>query len=217
MCTAFKPCRPEFRVPGSGFRVLLACGSSCWRAVALIPQTFSLNTGDPAQPGAPISRAGPVEARPGGAVPGHSRPGPAAPSRASRGPARRCRPGPVEARPGGAVPGQTRPGPTAATSRGGRGPARGRSPGVVEAAKATITLVAPPEVPAPPAVAVARSSRGPTRRHRTGTVEARPGRVSGPVEARAGGAVQGWSRQRSALASAKNVLVANKWLHLLLH
>jgi hypothetical protein len=110
-------------------------------------------------------------------------------------------------------------------SRGGRGPARGRSPGVVEAAKSTITLVAPPvavvppppEVPAPPAVAVARSSRGPTRRRRPGTVEARPGRVSGPVEARPGGAVQGWSRQRSALASAKNVLVANKWLHLLLH
>ena len=57
------------RIPGSGFRVL-AGGSSCWRAVTLIPQTFSLNTGDPAQPGAPISRAGPVEARPGGAVPG---------------------------------------------------------------------------------------------------------------------------------------------------
>ena len=79
VCTAFKPCRPEFRGPGSGFRVLLACGSSCWSAVALIPQTFSLNTGDPAQPGAPISRAGPVEARPGGAVPGQSRPGPAGP------------------------------------------------------------------------------------------------------------------------------------------
>ena len=109
VCTAFKPCRPEFRGPGSGFRVLLACGSSCWRAVALIPQTFSLNTGDPAQPGAPISRAGPVEARPGGAVPGQSRPGPAAPSRASRGPARRRQcPAVVEARPGGAVQGWSR-------------------------------------------------------------------------------------------------------------
>ena len=110
VCTAFKPCRPKFRVPGSGFRVLLACGSSCWMAVTLIPQTFSLNTGDPAQPGAPISRAGPVEARPGGAVPGQSRPGPAAPSRSSRGPAR-------------------------PRVRASRGPARGRSPGVVEAAK----------------------------------------------------------------------------------
>ncbi len=28
VCTAFKPCRPEFRGPGAGFRVL-AGGSSC--------------------------------------------------------------------------------------------------------------------------------------------------------------------------------------------
>jgi hypothetical protein len=54
-CAQFSPpCRPKFPDPGSGFRVL-AGGSSCWRAATLIPQTFSLTAGEPAQPCAPTS------------------------------------------------------------------------------------------------------------------------------------------------------------------
>ncbi len=88
-CAQFSPpCRPEFPGPGSRFRVL-AGGSSCWGAVTLIPQTFSLTAGEPAQPCAPNRPRPP-------AVPGKSRPGPAAPSRASPGAAQRRRPGPVE-------------------------------------------------------------------------------------------------------------------------
>ena len=132
------PCCPKFPGPGSGFRVL-AGGSSCWRAVTLIPQTFSLTAGEPAQPCAPNRPRTP-------AVPGKSRPGPAAPSRGGRGPARRrrpgavearpggavtrLRPGVVEARPGGAVPGRSRPSPAALSrcnwSVGRRRPVRHR-------------------------------------------------------------------------------------------
>ena len=92
------PCRPKFPGPGSGFRVL-AGGSSCWRAVTLIPQTFSLTAGEPAQPCAPNRPRPP-------AVPGKSRPGPAAPSRGGRGPAWRRRPAAaVEALSGNNLPG----------------------------------------------------------------------------------------------------------------
>ncbi len=94
-CAQFSPpYHAKFPGSGSGYRVL-AGGPSCWRAFTLIPQTFSLTAGEPAQPCAPNRPRPPasvtvqVEARPGGAVPRQLKPGPATTSRGDHSPARR--------------------------------------------------------------------------------------------------------------------------------
>ena len=83
--------KPIFRSYSS--RVLSAGSASAWTAFTARMQGIAGRS--------QRRRPGPVEAQPGGAVPGRSRPGPAVPSRCGRGPARLRRPGAVEARPGG--------------------------------------------------------------------------------------------------------------------